>query len=52
MVTATLTASKAILAPGYNTQIIFGPTLRKVPIRLQLFPYDTGGGAVGWLTQT
>lgn len=48
---ATLTATRAILAPGYNTQLVFGPTLRKVPIRLQLLPYDAGGSIV-WYTET
>jgi len=47
----TLTANKAILAPGFNTRLLFGPTLRKVPIRQILLPYDTGGGIVGWYTQ-
>lgn len=49
---ATLTASKAILAPGFNTKLLYGPTLRKVPIRQILLPYDTGGGVIGWFTQT
>ncbi len=48
---ATLTATRAILAPGFNTQLLFGPTLRKVPIRLQLLPFDVGG-APSWFTQT
>lgn len=48
---ATLTASRAILAPGYNTQLLFGPTLRKVPIRQMLFPYSSGGNIV-WFTTT
>lgn len=49
---ATLTASKSILAQGFNTQVLFGPTLRKLPIRLQLYPVDTGGGVIGWFTTT
>lgn len=42
---ATLTASKAILDPGFTSSLKFGPMTRVVPIRLRLFPYDTGGGA-------
>lgn len=49
---ATLTASKTILAPGYNTQLVYGPTLRKVPLRLQLLPYVLNGTTVGHFTQT
>ena len=48
----TVTASKAILAPGFNGRLLYGPTLRKVPIRQVLFPFDTGGGVIGWFTQT
>lgn len=40
---ATLTASKAIVPPGFSTRIPFGPTLRKFPLRLALLP--TGGSA-------
>ena len=47
---ATLTASKAILSSGFNTQLLFGPTLRKVPIRLDLLPYSSSG--IVWLTTT
>lgn len=36
---ATLTASKAILLPGFAARLVYGPTLRKVPLRLRLFPY-------------
>lgn len=48
----SLTASKAILAPGFNSRLLFGPTLRKVPIRQILLPFNTGGGVVGWYSQT
>lgn len=47
---ATLTATKSILAMGFNGRLLFGPTLRKVPIRLQLLPFTSSG--VKWLTQT
>lgn len=38
---ATLTASRSILAPGFNVKLLYGPTLRKVPLRLQLLPYTS-----------
>lgn len=52
---ATLTATRSILAPGFSSSLLFGPTLRKVPIRLQLFPYLTAAGGTttpGWFTTT
>lgn len=36
---ATLTASKAWIAPRYNPRIILDSRLREVPIQMQLFPY-------------
>jgi hypothetical protein len=48
----TLTSPRAILAPGYNTQTLYGPTHRKLPVRLQLFPFNTGGAVIGWFTET
>ena len=47
----TLTANLAILARGFNTRLLYGPTLRKVPLRFQLYPY-THSGSVVWLVQT
>lgn len=38
---ATITATEAFLAPNYNFKILFGPTLRKVPLRFQLLPYTS-----------
>lgn len=35
----SLTANKAILAPGYPVRHLFAPRLRRVPLRLQLLPY-------------
>ena len=40
------TAAKARLAANYNTRIIMGPTLRKLPIRLELMPYAGAGGNI------
>ena len=45
---ASVTCNKAILAGGFNTQLLFGPLLRKLPIRLQLYPHSNGGTV--WFT--
>jgi hypothetical protein len=45
---ATLTASHALMSANFPTQLLFGPTLRKLPMQMDLFPYDTGGAAIGW----
>jgi hypothetical protein len=47
---ATLTASKSIIAPGFNGRLLYGPTLRKVPIRLALLPFSSTGNK--WFTST
>jgi hypothetical protein len=49
---ATISANKTILAPGFDGRLLYGPTLRKVPMRLVMMPYDQGGGVIGWYTQT
>ena len=36
---ATLTALHAMLAPGFPIRTLFGPRLRRVPLRLQLLPF-------------
>lgn len=36
---ATLTATKAILAPNFSGDLLFNSKLRRVPIRLQFLPY-------------
>lgn len=48
---ASLTASKSILLPRFATGLVYGPTLRRVPLRFRLFPYSSGGNVV-WFTQT
>lgn len=40
---ATITAPKAMLAPNVPMQYVLGPTLRKIPIKLQLFPTLVAG---------
>lgn len=48
---ATLTSSHCILAPGFGARLVYGPTLRKVPLRLRAYPYLAGGNFV-WFTET
>lgn len=49
---ATLTASKTIAADDLATQLAYGPQLRVVPIKLDVYPYDVGGGVFGFFTMT
>lgn len=48
---ATLTASKAILAPNQNLELLFATRLRRVPLMFQLLPYTSGDNSV-WYTTT
>lgn len=48
---ATWTANKAILLPGFAVRLAYGPTLRKVPLRFRVYPFDSSG-AVVFATQT
>lgn len=47
----TVTAPLAILAPGFNARLLFGPTLRKVPIRQVLYPANISS-VVAWFSTT
>jgi hypothetical protein len=47
---ATLTASQAILAANFPWKLLFGPTLRKFPLRMDLLPYTATG--VVWYTES
>lgn len=47
----TVTSNLSILAPGFNTRLLYGPQLRTVPLRFQLYPY-THSGSVVWIVQT
>ena len=40
---ATLTATKSIISPDNNFQLIFNSTLREVPLKWDVFLVDTGG---------
>lgn len=48
---ATLTASKAILAPNFNGRLLYNSKLRRVPARLQLLPSEAAG-TITWFAQT
>lgn len=49
---ATLTGSKSILAPNSPARLLYSSVLRTVPVRLRVYPVDTGGGVIGWFTMT
>lgn len=46
---ATWTASKTVLMPGFATRLVYGPTLRKVPLRFRLYPYLNSSNVVFWI---
>jgi hypothetical protein len=43
---ATLTATYAILAANFPIKLLFGPTLRKIPLKMDLLPYAGGSGVI------
>lgn len=43
---ASLTASKSLLLPGFAARLVYGPTIRKVPLRFRLLPYDSAGATI------
>lgn len=47
----SITANLAILAPGFNFELLYDSRLREVPVRLALLPY-TDTGAVVWAITT
>lgn len=47
---ATLTVSKAWIAPNYNPRLLFDSRLREVPIRLSMFPSDSSGAVTLFTT--
>jgi hypothetical protein len=56
---ATITAEKAIMAPGQSFEHLYDSRLREVPVRLSLLPYNNaatvafaGAGAVCWAVTT
>lgn len=48
---ATLTATKAIVPPNFDTEILYDSSLREVPIQLALLPVNSAG-TVSWATTT
>ncbi len=49
---ASLTATKAILAPGSDPSAQFNSRLRTMPVRLVLLPVDIGSGVIKNFTTT
>lgn len=49
---ATLTAAKAIIADDFDVTLKFGPTVRVVPIKMDLFIYETSPNKFGSHTMT
>jgi hypothetical protein len=47
----TVTAPNSLLLPGYSSRLVYGPTLRKLPIRMRLYPFSSSGTIMFW-TQT
>ena len=47
---ATLTASKAILAPNYSATHLYDNRLRELPLRLQFLPYTSSSTLIFWST--
>lgn len=48
---ATLTATKAVIPPGFSTDILYDSRLREVPVQLALLPVNSSG-TVTWATAT
>lgn len=48
---ASLTASKALIDPGAQPRLVYGPSLRTLSCLMTLLPYDSGGSVV-WFTET
>ena len=48
----TITADRAIIAPGFPVQLLLAPDLREIPIRMQLYPNTTGTGQFFVLSAT
>lgn len=48
----SLTAQHAILAEDFPVRMLMAPALRDIPVRLRLYPYDTGSSTTGFFTLT
>lgn len=49
---STLTAAKVALAPNFDVRLLFAPRLRRVPLRLRLYPYSDGANNTLWFSTT
>lgn len=45
---ASVTASYAILSPQFPIKLLYGPTLRKIPMMMDLYPYVASSANVFW----
>ena len=48
----SLTAAKCCWAPNFDVRILFAPRLRRVPLRLRLYPYSDGASNNVWFSTT
>jgi len=48
---ASLTATKAILSPGFSGKLLYNSKLRRVPVRLILLPVESTGTTT-WFAET
>jgi hypothetical protein len=49
---ATITANKTIQSADFDIKQVYGPRERVVPVKLDMYAYDVGAGAIGFKTQT
>lgn len=49
---ATLSATKAILAPNFPGRLLFNSKLRNVPVRLMFLPDNIGSGIIAFFATT
>lgn len=49
---ATLTSTLAMLAANFPARLLYSSVLRTVPVRLRVYPYDSGSGVIKWFTMT
>ncbi len=47
---ATLTASKAFMAPSFNPKILFDSRIRDLPVRMICFPYASSSDMIAFST--
>lgn len=48
----TITCAHAALAANFDVRLLLAPRLRRVPLRLRLYPYSDGAGHNLWFSTT